>query len=140
MNPDTVLLETRPQTKVYIASKLSHAAKLIDFKREDIPGALVTSRWLHMVSFEQTAKPADFTWCWMIDENDVRDCDVLLIYGEPDDELRGALIEVGMAIALRKVVLVVGDCPSFGTWQYHPQVVRLDILQQAANVIREWRP
>lgn len=125
--------------RVYLASKLEHEPLLHDFRVSLRADVIVVSRWLDMTSFEKKGTPADFVWCWLVDENDVRKCDILVVFGKTEDQLRGALVEVGMAIALGKLVIAVGDCKSYGSWQYHPQVIRVDNFSQARQIIEEWR-
>jgi hypothetical protein len=48
-----------------------------------------------------------------------------VVFAEGDDHLRGALIEAGVAIALHKTVIVVGQHPDYGTWQWHSSVRRV---------------
>jgi hypothetical protein len=57
----------------------------------------------------------------------------VLVYAEDGEHLRGALIEAGMAIALGKRVIVVGDHPDFGTWQHHPNVAYATDLSHAKS-------
>lgn len=122
---------------VYFASKIRHGDMLRTLVA-DWPCTNV-SRWHSMVHFEDQAAPADFIWCWMIDENDIRNANLLVLYSEEDDILSGALVEVGMALALGKVVIVVGRGKSFGTWINHPQILRVETLDQARHIIEEWR-
>jgi nucleoside 2-deoxyribosyltransferase len=122
--------------KLYIATKLHHAAvfrSLRDFWKKK--GIIVSSRWIDFAGHEHVATPADFHAFWLVDEQDVRNSDALLAYGEADDVLCGALVEVGMAIALGKIVFVVGSSPSFGTWTNHPSVIRADSPEQATEML-----
>lgn len=62
---------------------------------------------------------------------------MVLVYAEEGEHLRGALVEAGMAIALGKTVLVIGDHPDFGTWQHHPKVIHAADLDQARTRLTE---
>jgi nucleoside 2-deoxyribosyltransferase len=73
---------------------------------------------------------------WQHDTEDVRECDVVLVYVEADDHLRGALIEAGMGIAFEKDIIVVGEHPDYGTWQFHPWVHRVKDLDSARILLR----
>lgn len=80
----------------------------------------------------------DYKVCWIVDQHDVASCDVLLVYAEEGDELRGALVEAGMAIALNKMVIVVGNSPCYGTWQNHPNVIYAKDLDHAKRLIENY--
>lgn len=119
------------KTNVYLASKLAHAKK---WRELDWPEINLTARWPH--SHVGVPDTADFARLfWTEDEDDVMSSDVVLVYAEDGEHLRGALVEAGMGIALGKHVIVVGDHPDFGTWQYHPMVLRAKTLEQARSII-----
>lgn len=61
----------------------------------------------------------------------------MLVYAEEGEHLRGALVEAGMAIALGKIVLVIGSHPDFGTWQHHPNVMHAADLDHARARLAE---
>lgn len=121
--------------RIYFASRISHgkiARKLL----AEWPEFTFTSRWpQHHVG--KVPDQANFAKTfWLHDAEDVAGCDVVLCYGEPGDTLRGALVEVGMAIALGRAVVVVGECESYGTWQYHPLVHHAGDLREARVLLR----
>lgn len=122
--------------KIYIASKMHHAAKWRelrdDWKRSDLS---IISTWIDHDHFEDKATPDDFMIFWITDHADVVDAEFLVLYGEEGDVLRGALVEAGMFLALDKHVIVVGDNPSYGTWKYHPRVIRVPTLESAKQAI-----
>jgi hypothetical protein len=72
----------------------------------------------------------DLSQHWIEDHQDVAQSDVVLVYAEEGDVLRGAFVEAGMGIALEKLVVAVGD-GEFGTWVCHPQVTRVPNLESA---------
>lgn len=125
----------RKRVSVYFASKIHHAP---------IGRALAaewtefwwTSRWpTHhvgkMPSIRAFAK--EF---WLHDEEDVRASDVVLVYAEPGDKLRGALVEAGIAIGHGVRVVVVGENECYGTWQHHPLVTAVADLAEARQLLR----
>jgi hypothetical protein len=127
--------------RVYTASKLSEGPRWRSLV-EDWPEIDIVARWpfLHVSQDGEPAWPencaahgAEF---WRHDQEDVERCDVVLLYGEPDAVLRGGLIEAGMGIAFGKTVIVVGDNPGYGTWQYHSQVRRVPTLDAARSLLR----
>ncbi len=55
--------------------------------------------------------------------------------------LRGALVEVGMALAFNKEVHIVGHNPSMWTWAYHPRVRSFPTITEWMRYIdQEFRP
>lgn len=116
--------------KVYTASKLSEANRWRELAKEWQEIEFV-ARWpfKHVGTVPDHAIFAKIFW--QHDLEDVSSSDVVLIYAEPEHKLRGALVEAGMAIALGRKVIVVGDHPDFGTWQHHPLVHIVEDLEQA---------
>ncbi len=127
--------------RVYTASKLDHADLWLHLV-DEWPEIEFTARWPvdYLANFYKDAG-IDGRQFWIIDEEDVRAADFVMVYGEPQDVLRGALVEAGMAIGLGRRVIVVGDNPFYGTWQYHPLVTRVESLEVARGMIStlHWR-
>lgn len=126
--------------KVYTASKLTHGPMWVNLNWPEIE---IVARWPfgHADTQGNPAWPenceAHGSIFWKHDEEDVRAADVVLVYASGDsDVLRGALIEVGIAIALQKYVVIVGECLSYGTWKYHPQVLRTKTMDDARSVLK----
>ena len=128
--------------KVYTASKLKEGPR---WRRlaEEWPEIDIVARWpfLHVTADGAPGWPDDCaahgSVFWQHDNEDVALSDVVLVFANrPDDVLRGALVEAGMAIALGKVVIVVGDNPGYGSWQYHQQVKRVPTLEAARSLLR----
>lgn len=127
--------------KIYLASKLHHAQKLRDLRTTWKDQIVITSRWLDMTHIELEENihlPEVYTWCWALDIRDILNSDYLIVYGKPDDNLRGACVEAGVALGNDMPVFCIGNCPSYGTWQYHPQVVRVLDINQAIDICIEW--
>ena len=122
--------------KVYIASKIKHAASWRTF-REDwrAIGIELHARWFDQVAHEDNATSGDFSIFWLCDVEDVSSSNAVIVYGETGEELRGALVEAGIAIANDILVIVVGSSASFGTWQHHPMVVRAKDMGHAKQMI-----
>lgn len=119
--------------KVYFASKLAKGPLWRGLKE---PGIFAHARWLRHNKVG-TPDEAEFaSEFWLEDHEDVRDADAVVVYAEEGEHLRGALVEAGIALALGVPVYVVGPHPDYGTWQYHPGVIRVDILRQAFELIR----
>ena len=110
--------------RVYTASKLRHGLLWREkFQRSSI--AFVNSRWLQHDFIGTPDSPDLAIDFWVEDEEDVKSCDALVVYAAPEDHLRGALVEVGMAIAYGKPIIALGDHSDYGTWRYHPQVINV---------------
>lgn len=124
--------------RVYTASKL-HYAPMWRELRVDADWRFVhfTARWPFMTLCEFHASEAapQARHFWMHDEHDVAQSDVVLVYAEPEDHLRGALVEAGMALGAGKRVLLVGENEGFGTWQWHPRVGRVSNLHFARGAL-----
>jgi len=91
--------------KIYIASKTKHAASWLKL-REQRPDVQITSTWINEAGEGQTADYAELAQrC--IDE--VKQADFVLLYCASDEVLKGALVEVGVALALGKDIRCVGD-------------------------------
>ena len=123
--------------RVYFASKLHHADRwrLLSATSRHVHAH---ARWLHhaMIGTKET-EGREF---WLQDEQDVRDADFVIVYAEPGEHLRGALVEAGMALAYGVPVIVVGEHEDYGTWQHHPAVVRAATLDEALQTIKGFTP
>jgi len=123
--------------KVYIASKLVYAPQFKGYRKAwPAEGIEICSRWIDKVDLERTATPSIYRMMWLINEEDVRACDALILFGDFRDKLRGALIEAGMAIAQGKLVFTVGEHPDYGSWQHHPLVTPTGSFEHAKNLIK----
>jgi nucleoside 2-deoxyribosyltransferase len=124
----------RPRIRIYGASKLSHVEM---WKRliEEWTEIEFTARWpvKHVGTVPDAAHFARVFW--EHDLEDVRSSDGILIYADPEDKLRGALVEAGMALALGKFVIVVGEHVDYGTWQHHPRVHRVPDMEHARMLL-----
>lgn len=117
--------------KIYIASKMHHAPKWrAAYSRPDIH---VVSRW----PFLETQVDDCDTNCrkfWQDDFTDISSCDILILFAEEGENLRGALVEVGIAMGLGKQIIVIGDHSDHGTWWHHPLVRKVVDLEAAMKL------
>lgn len=88
--------------KIYTASKTKHADK---WKALRDQGYNVISTWIDEAGPGETS---DFYDLWERCIEESSHCDVLLIYREPGEELKGAWVELGSAIASGALVIAVG--------------------------------
>lgn len=134
------LQQARPGPSVYTASKPSHAM-LWRQLRADWPEVNFCARWpwQHINDDGTPRWPDDKAFgsiFWEHDFQDVQRANVVLCYAEPQDVLRGALVEAGMALGMGKLVITVGESESYGTWQYHSRVLRVKDLSSARTLLR----
>ncbi len=121
--------------RVYIASKLADAP-LWRSLREAWPEVEFTARWpvCHVGTTPDTEGFAKIFWDH--DLADVGAYDVVLVYtASRTYQLRGALVEVGMGLALGKEIVVVGNHPDYGTWQHHRNVHHASDLDEARKLL-----
>lgn len=120
--------------RVYTASKLGQAPLWRKLQNE-WPHVFFHARWLRHVELKTPDSPENAVRFWQEDEQDVKTADALLIYAAPDEHLRGALVEAGIAIASKVPVIVVGTHVDYGTWQYHPEVIRAYDFDHAYQIL-----
>jgi len=117
--------------KIYLASKLYHADVVKNLVICNTYDVTWTNRWQWFEGVvDDTEQFAQHFWENDFDDIDAADC--VVIYGVVGDELKGALVEAGYAIAKGKPVYCVGGSASFGTWQYSQRVETFDNLNALA--------
>lgn len=122
----------------YIASRASLPERSAAWRRlRDVDGWKIASSWIDEAGAGATA---DLGSLWVRIEAEVARSERLILYIEPEDfPFKGALIEVGMAIAHRIPIRVVApgvvlDPTSFrpiGSWVRHPLVTFCDTMYEA---------
>lgn len=133
-------VETRDAGGVYIASRASLPERSANWRMlRDIGGWHIISSWIDEAGEGRTA---DFSELWLRIENEIRNAERLILYVEADDfPLKGALIEVGMALALGVPVYVVApgvileerSCRPLGSWMRHPRVTLRNSMADALD-------
>jgi hypothetical protein len=113
---------------IYIASKVKHAHK---WKLLQKRGVLFNCAWLNIT--EEHLNSAAYEKLWDCIIADVKNCAALILYVEKDDVLKGALIEVGVALACGIPIYVIGEAP--GTWIHSARVVQCISIEDALNRI-----
>lgn len=116
---------------IYIASKTRHAPRWIQHKRD---GAPIISSWIYEADVGATC---NFSELWTRIQREVSLSKVLILYVEAEDagKLKGAFIEVGMALAYGVRVIVAAEgfgvpdrgdnFAPHGSWIHHPNVTFL---------------
>lgn len=124
--------------RIYTASKLRQA-QMWQAIHDSHPDVYFHARWLkHTGKLKTPDTPENAKRFWIEDEQDVKHADAVFVFAEDDEHLRGALVEAGMAIAYGKPVYVIGEHPDYGTWQYHPAVVRVRTVEEAIAHYKEF--
>ena len=118
---------------IYAASKTVHAPMWRALRGR---GANIISTWIDEAGPGETD---DFGELWNRIELEIRQCERLVLFVDANDfqpnPLKGALIEVGMALTRNKPVWILGQgvvldgrtCRPLGSWIHHPMVVYKDL-------------
>lgn len=129
--------------KFYVASRASIPERSAMWRELRSGGVQITSTWIDEAGEGESADLVDL---WRRIEGEVKAADALILYAEPDDfPLKGALIEVGMAIGMGKRVMIVApdvaleprSLRPIGSWALHPLVTFHQTMQHALN--HAWR-
>ena len=126
--------------RVYTASKL-HRAPMWEAERTYALDHYIYfhANWLNHMKKGTPDTPEHAVNFWREDIDDVKISDYLIVLALENDLLRGALVEVGAALAQRKPVIIVTDDfdnPQWGTWQYHHLVkAKVLTIREAINFI-----
>jgi hypothetical protein len=118
--------------QVYIASKTKHAEMWKNLKAKLAAGQSfeINSTWIDEAGPGQSPDLADLAGrC--IDEACAANL-VIVYYEEGDSFMKGALVEMGAALALGRWVCLVGDPPIKGSYfSHHPKVFSASNVQLA---------
>jgi len=112
----------------YVASRASVPERPAMWKELRDRGAVISSSWIDEAGAGETLC---FKELWHRINTEIFISDQLVLYVEPEDfPLKGALVEVGMALGLGKPVIIVAqgvdvvshDMKPLGSWAKHPGV------------------
>lgn len=127
----------RDRSGTYIASRASIPGRAAEWRRlRDEEGHHIVSSWID----EDATGQLDFSELWMRVEREIAGAQRLVLYAEPGDfPLKGALTEVGLAIANQIPVIVVAPGVELeprshrplGSWVAHPLVSFADTMAEA---------
>lgn len=131
--------------RIYVASRASLPERPAMWRKLRSAGWLITSTWIDEAGEGETASFADL---WHRIEVEIKASDGLILYAERDDfPLKGALIEVGMALGMRKPVAVVLAGEPFlelrslrpvGSWLHHGLCNVFGSVEEARDWIIEY--
>ena len=119
--------------KIYIASKIKYAHRWIALRAS---GINIISTWIDFVGKETDAIMADIC-ARCINESNV--CDVMIVYAEEGDYLKGAFIEMGIALGRRnvKIFLVGNVLPTGSAFIHDKNVILVESIDKAIDFINE---
>lgn len=110
--------------KIYVASKAKYAHEwrlLRDGCNEWMTDFEIISTWI-----DRTESDAERPGFWDRCQDEISGCDALIAMYVSGDVWKGAFVEIGMALALHKPVVLSGEPP--GTWKTHPLVFTVPSL------------
>lgn len=114
--------------KIYMASKAKHGPRWRALR--DDHGVPINSSWIDEAEEGLTSDWADL---WSRCVNEACEADAVILYCEPGEVLKGALVEVGAALAVGNKVYAVG-CEGH-SFLAHPQVQECVSLGEALDNI-----
>lgn len=126
---------------IYVASRASVPERGAMWRRFRSEGFRIVSSWIDEDGEGQSESLTDL---WQRISDEVAQAYGVVLYAESDDfPLKGALIEVGIAIGLNKPIVVCipnvtldeRSCRPIGSWIKHPLVSRNDDVQSALLAI-----
>lgn len=138
------LFQTLPRTpKVYLSSRFQRQEEMIGYATEiesltDSQGGTpfrITSRWLNFPSDISKIQAAYF------DQYDVAHSDIVICFSEDlssglaiDQNTGGRHVELGMALAFSKMVLLIG--PRENVFHHLPEVQQFDTFELALKYLK----
>lgn len=116
---------------IYIASKTKHAEKWRRL-RDDQQYRIVSS-WIDEAGAGETKDKSDLAQRCI---REAYEADILLLYAEEGEYLKGAFIELGAAMAFNTPVCIVGPAlPDSSAFLSHPHIYRFDNVDDALTFI-----
>ena len=105
--------EREKQTSIYPCSKV---------RRKDMWGELSEDFPIKATRLSEQSESIDFSLLWSRCIEEIKSSAALVCYAELGDELKGAAVEVGAALASGVPVFLVGSAEALKTAQEHPLV------------------
>lgn len=130
------------EERIYVASRASLPERPAMWRELRALGHNIISTW---IDESDEVATASFMELWDRVAKEVRSATRLVLYVEPDDfPLKGALIEVGIAIGADVPVFVVApgvkleerSMRPLGSWVMHPLVQKCDSVADAMTATR----
>ncbi|SRR5216684_3101414 len=125
--------------KFYVASKFEHASAVSRAIAElTVAGHAVTLDWTKHEQFDwNKPREADrLAWKYSyLDVEGVRSADVFIMLTYNGLSMRGAYVELGVALGLGKLVYIVGEQPR-NIFSFYPGVRVVESLEQVIEELR----
>jgi len=121
--------QLQEKAKIYIASKTKHAEKWRTLRSY---GFNIISTWI------DSLYPEDLEELCKRCIRESLECDAMIVYSEPGDYLKGAFIEMGVALSnKRTMIFLVGDPLQSGSVFTHDQnVYKAKSVEHALDIIQ----
>lgn len=122
-----------PSKAIYVSSKLKHRDRWL---ATELP---IVSTWIH----GEELPPSECSAMWDRYRAEVEACDAFVLYAEPDDHLKGCILEMGMAFSLRRPIVIVWTgsietlAAKLGTIVYHRSVTVVPTTKDAIAILME---
>jgi len=124
--------ESNKRVRFYVASKIYHYPKWLEMRSF---GYKIISSWIDMVEEEETRSHKEWGEVSQMCLQEAAEADVLLLYAEEGDVMRGCWMEVGAAlVAGKRVGVVAHDSVQMSEiFLPHPKVSSFDTIEDAFN-------
>ena len=123
--------------RVYPSSKVKHAPMWRELQNT-VPHVFFNARWPYLAKYENDIDHDGFRDLWIECKQDVMSADAVLLYVEEDEILKGALVEVGIALANNIPIIFVAEEKNrlaYGTWVYVDGVEWVNTLAEAFDLL-----
>ena len=120
-----------PNRSIYVSSKLKHRDRWL------ATGLPIVSTWIH----GEELPPSECSAMWDRYRAEVRACDGFVLYAEPDDHLKGCILEMGIAFDMELPIVIVWAgaiealAVKIGTIAYHRSVTVVPDMEQAVDLL-----
>lgn len=122
-------------SSIYIASKAKHGERWKALRAEGMP---IISTWIDECGDGETS---DWSDLWVRSIIEASSASALIVYNEPGERMKGALSEIGAALAGGVPVYWVGPDSDPEGKEYtvirHPNVSQCESLEQAIRIALE---
>ena len=124
--------------RVYPASKIPLGWFWLDL-HDRWKEIYIHARWIKHWANKTQETPANAREFWVEDFEDIENADLVVVYAQENDQLRGALVEVGYALCLGLPVVLIGNHKDFGTWQHHPDIIKVANLIEFRKYLKTFQ-
>lgn len=101
-------------------------------------GHAIISTWIDEAGEGQTADYSELAQRCL---DEIEMCHFLVLYCEPDEVLKGAILEAGAALHAGREVICIGDCPSISrVFRKHEKWTDVATLDEALELIEKRMP